>query len=41
MALKTMVMVNTSQKQRRQKKDIDKISAALILQTYLDRKYKT
>ncbi|MBJ05200.1 MAG: Holliday junction resolvase RuvX [Flavobacteriales bacterium] len=37
-ALKTMVMMNSSKKKRRNKSDIDKISAALILQTYLDRK---
>jgi len=38
MAIKTMVSLNVKKKNRRDKKNIDKISAALILQSYLDRK---
>jgi len=37
-ALKTMISLNTKKKDRRNKQNIDKISAALILQSYIDRK---
>ena len=36
-ALTTMIFMNTKKKHRRHKQNIDKISASLILQSYLDR----
>ena len=38
MALDAMIMAGSSKKQRRQKGNIDKISAAIILQSYLEQK---
>jgi putative holliday junction resolvase len=35
-AMATMIAMNTTQKQRRQKAKIDEIAAAIILQAYLD-----
>lgn len=37
-AMATMISMNTTQKQRRQKGKIDEIAAAIILQAYLDGK---
>lgn len=37
-AQKTMLMMGTTKKQRRQKETIDEIASALILQSYLDRR---
>lgn len=38
MALDTMLMAGSTKKQRREKGNIDKISAAIILQSYLEQK---